>query len=70
MNVTDQLLAALLHYGLPALFAVNVTAAKGARFSASFMQIAAGSFVEQGTMTFWRVLFVASTAAVVGDQIG
>ena len=70
MNVTDQLLAALLHFGLPALFGINVIAAIGAPLPASLMQIAAGSFVEQGTMTLWQVLFVAGTAAVLGDQIG
>jgi membrane protein DedA with SNARE-associated domain len=70
MNLTDQLLAALLHYGLPALFGVNVIAAIGAPIPASLMQIAAGSFALQGEMILWQVFLVASTAAVVGDQIG
>ena len=49
---------------------MNVIAAIGAPLPASLMQIAAGSFAEQGTMTLWQVLFVASSAAVAGDQIG
>ena len=70
MSLTDQLLAALLHYGLPALFGVNVIAAIGAPLPASLMQVAAGSFVEQGEMTLWQVIILASAAAVLGDQIG
>jgi membrane protein DedA with SNARE-associated domain len=70
MSLTDQLLAALLSYGLPALFGVNVIAAVGAPLPASLMQVAAGSFVEQGEMTLWQVIIVASAAAVLGDQIG
>ena len=70
MNLTDQLLAALLLYGLPALFGVNVIASVGAPLPASLMLVAAGSFVEQGEMMLWHVILVASTAAVVGDQIG
>jgi membrane protein DedA with SNARE-associated domain len=34
------------------------------------MLVAAGSFVEQGEMKLWLVVIVASTAAVMGDQIG
>jgi membrane protein DedA with SNARE-associated domain len=70
MSLTDQLLAALLLYGLPALFGVNVIASVGAPLPASLMLIAAGSFVAQGEMRLWRVIIVASMAAVLGDQIG
>ena len=70
MNLADQVLAALLVYGLPALFGVNVIAAIGAPLPVNLMLVAAGSFVEQGEMKLWRVIIVASTAAVLGDQIG
>ena len=70
MSLTDHLLAALLLYGLPALFGVTVIAAVGAPLPTSLMLVAAGSFVEQGEMTMWQVIIVAITAAVLGDQIG
>jgi membrane-associated protein len=70
MNLTDQLLAALLLYGLPAIFGVTLIAAVGAPLPTNLMLIAAGSFVEQGEMTMWQVTIVACMAAVLGDQIG
>lgn len=70
MSLTDQLLAALLLYGLPALFGVAIISAVGAPLPASLMLVAAGSFVEQGEMELWQVVIVAITAAVLGDQIG
>jgi membrane protein DedA with SNARE-associated domain len=70
MNLTDQLLAALLFYGIPAIFGATVIASVGAPLPASLMLVAAGSFVEQGEMKLWQVIIVASTAAVLGDQIG
>lgn len=70
MNLTDHLLAALLLYGLPALFGMTAIAAIGAPLPTSLMLVAAGSFVKQGEMTLWQVIIVTSTAAVLGDQIG
>jgi membrane-associated protein len=70
LSLTDQLLAALLLYGLPAIFGVALIAAVGAPLPTNMMLVAAGSFVKQGEMTLWQVIFVASTAAVLGDQIG
>jgi membrane-associated protein len=70
MSLIDQLLAALLLYGQPALFSVIVIAAVGAPLPVNLMLVAAGSFVEQGEMKLWLVVIVASTAAVLGDQIG
>lgn len=70
MSITDQLLAAFLLYGLPALFGVTVITAVGVPLPVSLMLVAAGSFVEQGEMKLWQVIIVASTAAVLGDQIG
>jgi membrane-associated protein len=69
-GLTDQILAALLLYGLPALFGVTVITTLGAPLPTSLMLVAAGSFAQQGEMTLWQVIIVTSTAAVLGDQIG
>jgi membrane protein DedA with SNARE-associated domain len=70
LNLTDQLLAALSLYGLPVLFGVIAIAAAGVPMPVTLMLVAAGSFVELGEMKLWQVLVVASSAAVLGDQIG
>lgn len=70
MNITDQLLAALLVYGLPVLFGVVAISAIGVPFPVSLMLVAAGSFAEQGNLKLWQVMMVASVAAILGDQIG
>jgi membrane protein DedA with SNARE-associated domain len=70
MSLTDQLLAAFLLYGMPALFGVTMFSSIGAPLPASLMLVAAGSFVEQGEMKLWPVIIVASTASVLGDLIG
>ena len=69
MSITDQVLAALLVYGLPVLFGVILICSVGVPFPISLMLVAAGSFVEQGDMKLWQVIAVASVAAVLGDQI-
>jgi membrane protein DedA with SNARE-associated domain len=70
MTITDQLLAALLLYGLPVLFGVIVIASIGAPLPVSFMLVAAGSFAKQGEMKLAPILIAASVAAIVGDHIG
>lgn len=70
MTLTDQVLAALLTYGLPVLFGIILICSVGIPFPISLMLVAAGSFVEQGEMKLWQVIAVASGAAVIGDQIG
>jgi membrane-associated protein len=70
MSVTEQLLAALLLYGLPVLFGVILIASIGAPLPVSFVLVAAGSFVKQGEMKLVPVLIVASSAAILGDHIG
>jgi membrane protein DedA with SNARE-associated domain len=69
MSITDQVLAALLVYGLPVLFGVILICSVGVPFPISLMLVAAGSFVEQGEMKLWQVIAVASVGAVLGDQI-
>lgn len=71
MNLTDQLLGALLLHGLPVLFGAVVLASVGIPLiPVSLMLVAAGSFVQQGEMKLWEVVVVSSTAAVLGDHIG
>lgn len=70
MSITDQLLAALLVYGLPVLFGIILISSAGVPFPISLLLVAAGSFVEQGDMKLWQVITVASLAAVLGDQVG
>jgi len=69
MSITDQVLAALLLYGLPVLFGVILICSMGIPFPASLMLVAAGSFVQQGEMNLWSVIAVASMGAVLGDHV-
>jgi membrane protein DedA with SNARE-associated domain len=70
VNLTDQLLAVVSTYGLPALFAVIAIAAVGVPLPVTLALVAAGSFVELGEMRLWQVIIVGSSAAVLGDQVG
>src|SRR5260370_21881178 len=70
MSITDQVLAALLLYGLPVLFGVILICSVGIPFPVSLMLVAAGSFVQQGDMKLWQVIVVASVAAIAGGQGG
>ena len=69
MSLSDQVLAALLLYGLPVLFGVILICSVGIPFPVSLMLVAAGSFVQQGDMKLWQVIVVASVAAIAGDQV-
>jgi membrane-associated protein len=70
MSFTDQLLAAILVYGVPLLFAVIVISAVGVPFPVSLTLVAAGSFAKQGEMSLVPVIVAGSLAAILGDQIG
>ena len=70
MSLTDQLLAAISTYGLPAFFLLIAVAAVGVPLPVTLALVAAGSFVELGEMKLWQVIVVGSSAAVLGDQIG
>ena len=70
MNLTDQLLAAISTYGLPAFFVVIAIAAVGVPLPVTLALVAAGSFVELGEMKLWQVMIVGSSAAILGDQVG
>lgn len=66
----DQLLSAFALYGLPILFGALLIGAVGIPMPASMMLLAAGSFVAQGDLSLWWVLALASTAAILGDNVG
>jgi len=70
VNLTDQLLAVMSTYGLPALFAVIAIAAVGVPLPVTLALVAAGSFVELGEMGLSQVIIFGSSAAVLGDQVG
>ena len=70
MSMADQLLAALLLYGLPVLFAIILIASIGVPLPVTLMLVAAGSFAKQGEMKVTSVIIAASSAAILGDQIG
>jgi membrane-associated protein len=70
MSLTEQILAALLLYGLPVLFGVILIASVGLPLPVSFILVAAGSLSYQGEMKFWPIVVAASSAAILGDQIG
>ena len=70
MSLSDQLLAALLMYGLPVLFCVTVVSAIGLPLPDGLVLIAAGSFIKQGDLSFGPAWLVSTIGAVMGDQIG
>jgi membrane-associated protein len=70
MNLNDQTLAALVLYGLPVLFSVIFVAALGAPLPSTLLLIVAGSLVGGGELSLWPVVGLATTAAVIGDNLG
>ena len=70
MSVSDYLLSELGIYGLPLLFGVLVVGCAGLPLPASFLLLAAGSFVAQDELRLWPVLGLASAGAIIGDNIG
>lgn len=70
MSISDQLLAALLVYGLPVLFGVILIASIGVPLPVTLMLVAAGSFAKQGEMKLTYIILAASGAAILGDHIG
>lgn len=70
MNLNQEIISALLLYGLPVLFVVIMVAAVGAPLPTSLLLIAAGAFAEDGQLNYWAVVGIATTAAVCGDHIG
>ena len=69
MNINDQVLAALSLYGLPVLSGLIFFTSLGIPLPATFVLVAAGSFVQLGDMNLWRVVALGAVAAVTGDQV-
>ena len=69
-SFTNEILAALVQYGLPALFVVIFVASTGIPLPATLLLVAAGSFVEQGSFSYWPVVGSALLAAVLGENLG
>jgi membrane-associated protein len=70
MSTSDYLLSLLSLYGVPALSVVLLIGCIGLPMPASLMLMAAGSFVEQGELSSWRVMGMAIGASIAGDNIG
>jgi membrane protein DedA with SNARE-associated domain len=66
----EQVLAALAHYGSPALFVVVLVSAIGVPLPVTLLLIVTGSLVAQGAMNLWWAIAIASVGQVAGDQIG
>jgi membrane-associated protein len=69
MTIADQMLAALLVYGLPVLFLIVLIASMGVPLPVTLMLVAAGSFAKQGEMKLAYIIAIASSAAIIGDNI-
>lgn len=70
MTLNDYLLLGLVQYGLPVLCAVIVLASIGLPLPATLLLLTAGAFVAQEQLSLWRVLTLATAAAVGGDLLG
>jgi membrane-associated protein len=70
MNLQTILLDAMAMYGAFAIFVAILLASIGAPLPATFLLVAAGSFVTQGEMDFWPVLLAGMLGAIIGDHIG
>jgi membrane protein DedA with SNARE-associated domain len=68
--MSDQVLAALAHYGAPALFAIVAIAAVGIPLPVTLLLIVTGSLAAQRVMNVGVAIGVSSAGSVLGDQIG
>ena len=70
MTLDEYVLLGLTSYGLPALGGAILLAALGVPLPASLLLLAAGAFVDQGSLSLGWVLGVATIGAVLGDLLG
>ena len=68
--MNDQVLAAVAHYGSPALFVVVAIAALGVPLPVTLLLIVTGSLAAQGAIDIWLAIAVASVGSVLGYQAG
>jgi len=68
MSAGEQLLAALVLYGLPVLFGCTALSSMGFPMPGiSMLLVAAGVYAAQGEWKLWQVLWGSGLAAVFGD---
>lgn len=70
MDLQTILLDAVATYGAIAIFGAILLASIGAPLPATFLLVAAGSFVTQGELDLWSVLLAGALGAILGDHIG
>ena len=70
MDLQSTLLNAMATYGASAIFVAILIASIGVPLPASFLLVAAGSFIAQGEMDLWPVLIAGMLGAIIGDHIG
>jgi len=68
--MSEQILAALARYGLPALFAVVTIASVGVPLPVTLLMIVAGSLAAQNILNLWITIAVATVGSSAGDQLG
>ncbi len=70
MDLQTILLDAVAAYGAFAIFGAILLASIGVPLPATFLLVAAGSFVTQGELDLWSVLLAGALGAILGDHIG
>lgn len=70
MDLQTILLDAVATYGAFAIFSAILLASIGAPLPATFLLVAAGSFITQGELDLWPVLLAGTLGAILGDHIG
>jgi membrane-associated protein len=69
-DLLNELLSALVVYGLPLLFVVVLIASAGVPLPATLVVMAAGAFAQDETLSLPWVLGLTLLAAVIGDHLG
>lgn len=70
MSLNDQMLVALSLYGMPVLFGASLINSIGIPIPDAILLIAAGSYIQLGSLNQWWVIGVAVVGAILGDQVG
>lgn len=68
--MSEELVDLVVDHGAIALFGILIANCLGMPFPTSLLLMALGSFVGQGEMELWPLLFAGISGAVIGDQTG
>src|SRR5271165_6356676 len=68
--VSSFFITTLHQYGYPALWVIVFIAAVGAPISGNLLLYAAGAFAAFGDFNVFILFFIATSAAVLGDNVG